>query len=165
MSNKYFTGFPKVKFDNKIITDITKRLNIIKGVRNNTVVYENITVTSGHTPEQIAHKYYGDPDLFWVVLYLNDIVDPYTDWLMTEEQLQEYVSCKYGVENIYNVHHWETTSQSDMGAGIWVNQGTPFSKSITNMEYEDLLNEKKRQIKMLKPFYLRQIVQEYIRAF
>ena len=34
----------------------------------------------GETPEMIADKLYGDPNLHWIVMYVNGITDRYHQW-------------------------------------------------------------------------------------
>ena len=89
------------------------------------------------------------------------MIDPFHDWLLTEERLLEYISDKYGAENIYSTHHYETTSSSDLGEGVWVSSDEPFSTEVTNYTHESEVNEQKRQIKILKNRYVQQVLSEY----
>ena len=84
---------------------------------------------------------------------------------MSGDRLLDYITDKYGVGNAYAVNHYETTAESDLGAGIIVNEGTPFSMAINNFDYEDGINEAKRRIKVLSPVYVNQVVAEYNKIF
>ena len=58
------------------------------------------------TPEYIANEFYGDPELHWVVLMTNDIVDYYTEWdLCLLPQFEAYVKEKY--TDVNGIHHYE----------------------------------------------------------
>lgn len=162
---EYFSKFPKIEYNDALIQDITARVDFLKKIKNNVSVFQYFTIPDGQRPEDIAHKLYGDPTLYWIILYLNDIVNPYTDWPLSEEQLLEAIKTKYGVENVYADHHYVTTEDSSLGAGVVVNFGTPFSTVVSNYTYEFELNEEKRKIKILKLFYLQQVLQEYKNAF
>lgn len=157
----YFSAFPKITYNGTTITDITIRLDFIQRIKSNLALFEYVQLQDGQRPEDIANIYYSDPSLYWIILYINSVIDPYYGWLLTDSQLFEYVKNKYGVDKVNSVNHYETTTQSDLGAGVWVNLGTPFCDPVTNMEYEQDLNEVKRKIKILKPSYISQVLSEY----
>lgn len=159
---EYFSAFPKIDYNGYTITDISKRVNFIQRIKDNATLYQYHILQDGQRPEDIALQYYNDVKLFWIVCFVNDIVDPFYDWLLTEPQLFIYVSAKYGAENVYTVHHYEAIDGSDLPLGTWVDFGTPFSESITNLAYEISLNEAKRNIKILRPVYVQQVISEFI---
>jgi hypothetical protein len=100
MSN-YFSYFPTTFYKNDTlgdvhsVTNITSRLNIVTNIRNNPNFYDEYTVNDGDTPEILAHRFYGDPEKHWVVLMMNDIVDPQFDWPLKENTLISYIDNKY----------------------------------------------------------------------
>ena len=157
----HFSQFPRTTFNKSIIKDVSIRLDFVTRIKNNLTLYQYEDLKDGERPEDIALKFYGDPELFWVVLYINDKVDPFYDWLLTEEHLNSYITRKYGAENINAVHHYETTANSDLGAGVIVSSTEDFSVPVTNYEYEKAKNEEKRKIKILKNKYLQQVLTEY----
>ena len=65
------------------------------------------------------------------------------------------MASKYGESNLQNIHHYENAQ------GRWVMQNYPFATAITNFAYEDQLNEQKRFIKILKPVYVVDLIQEF----
>ena len=158
---EYFKQFPKVEFNGKDITNICARLDLVKQVKNNAALFDLVQVHGEERPEDIALMAYGNADLFWLILWVNDIVDPYFEWVMTDTQLLVYIQDVYGTGNEYDTHHYETTSDSSLGAGIWVNSGTPFSTAISNFSYEETLNEQRRKIKVLNPNFVSRLLTEY----
>ena len=112
-------------------------------------------VKEGETPERLADKFYGDSNYHWVILHVNEIIDPRFDWPLTTYQLEQYVGSKYGVANVQATHHWED------GSGNWVNNTYPSATAISNYVYEEDLNEDKRRIKILKPRYLAAVETEF----
>lgn len=160
---EFFSSFPTITYNKTQLKDLTVRLDFIKNVKSNVTVFEYFLLRDGQRPEDVATIYYGNPHLYWIVLFINDKIDPYYDWLLTDDQLYKFVVNKYGVENLYTIHHYETTSQSDLGEGVWVNQGTIYSTPVSNYTYEQKLNEEKRKIKLLKRSYLQQVISEYHR--
>ena len=158
---EHFSKFPKVSYMGKDVTDITVRLNFIQKIKDNVSLFQHYNIQNNEKPEDVAYKLYGDPALYWVILYINDIIDPYYDWLLSDKRLYEYVVNKYGVENVSEIHHTETTAAHDLGAGTIVNASEQFSIPVSNLTYEDTLNESKRKIKILRREYLQQVLSEY----
>ena len=58
-------------------------------------------VKSGETPENIAFKHFGDPELHWVILLTNKITDRYYDWPLSEQQFEDYIKDKYAESRWY----------------------------------------------------------------
>lgn len=156
---EYFSSFPKIERNGQTVKDITVRLDFLQRVKDNASIFQFIQIQSGERPEDIAYKYYGDASLYWIVLFMNDIVDPYNGWLLTDSQLYKYCIDKY--TNIYGVHHYETTSGSELGEGIIVDSTATFKTAISNLSYEQTQNELRRKIKILKTGYLQQVLSEY----
>jgi hypothetical protein len=44
----------------------------------------------------LPKKYYGNPDLVWLVYFSNNIVDPYHDWPMDDSTFNKFIGEKYG---------------------------------------------------------------------
>ena len=68
-------------------------------------------------------------------------INPFTDWLLTNEELEELITQKYG-DKANAVHHYELN-------GIVYTEKTPNAIVVTNAQYEYDKNEKKRKIKVL----------------
>ena len=84
----YFGSFPLIVYDSvgdgnfKIVTNLLKRVAMKSKVKANTLIFDTYDVKEGETPEMIANKLYGDPELHWVILYVNNITDRYHQWPM-----------------------------------------------------------------------------------
>lgn len=171
----YFSYFPNVEYtDNsgstKIVTDIFKRVKmrtlstIIK-----TAIFYKYTIQDGERVEDIANRYYGDTQYYWLILYANDIINIYTQWPRSNSEFNNYIISKYesieGASDTTNellVHHYEDV------VGNWINKsdwdGTPsLKKTIYDWEYS--LNENKREINIVKREYLPQIIKEMNNLF
>lgn len=138
----------------KLVTDITSRVSSSKEIRENVFLYEYYDVKDNETPEIIADKIYNDVNLHWVILLCNDIIDPVYDWVMSYEMLLAHAIKMYGEDNIYHTHHYEDENKN------WVNSDYPNCRHVTNIEYLEQENEKKRSIKLLQPEYLSAFVDE-----
>jgi len=98
---KYFRNFPKTFYvkggsDNlDLVTNITSRFSFEKEFRENTAVYYKYEIQDSDTPEIIASKIYGSPDRHWIVLMMNDRLDPQFDWPLSNRTLNRYIEKKY----------------------------------------------------------------------
>ena len=162
--------FPSIYYSAKgdgkytVMKDLMSRVKLISKVKENILGFDYYDVKDGETPEMIAHKYYGDVNLHWIILVTNDIIDYYEDWPMSVQRFEEFVKEKY--DNPQGIHHYEITQTSgdttvtiDVGMNTTDYSGTP----ISNYQYEDKLQEKKRQIRLITPEYVDQFVKEFER--
>ena len=167
----YFDMFPNIYYSAKgdgkftIMKDIMSRVKLIANVKENILGFDYYDVKDGETPEMIAHKYYGDVNLHWSILVANDIVDYYDEWPMSVQRFEEFVKEKY--DNPQGIHHYEITQTSgDANIKIDVGMNTtdyPSATAISNYQYEDSLQEKKRQIRLISPDFIDQFVKEFER--
>ncbi len=204
----FFELMPKILYDNKgqgefnIVTNLLKRVAIKSKVKDNAIMYDTYDVIEGQRPEEIAFLMYGDPELHWIILLLNNITDVYHDWPLSTPNFLRFVNDKY--DNPDEIHHWEIlqssgsiTTKIDLGAGfkpynlsttyqpngVYIeysnNLYTPkvetvgntptdtdywnqlITTAITNMEYEENLQDEKRKIKILDERYVSVFIDNY----
>ena len=111
--SKYFNKFPKLIYTRQgvsnLATDILTRIDVIKGILDNTSLFYTYSIQEGDTPEMIASKYYGDSELHWIVLIFNEIIDPFYDWPMHYRQFIIFLTNKYGSPATAQItnHHYE----------------------------------------------------------
>jgi len=167
----YFTNFPFIVYDSvgdgnfKIVTNLLKRVALRTKVRTNTLLYDTYDVKEGETPEMIADKLYDDPELHWVILFVNNITDRYHQWPMNFGQFNTFIADKYS--NIDAVHHYEV-SQTSGDTSIKINIGTDTTgyseadlTTVTNREFEEERQDTLRQIRLLDRAYIEQFVEEF----
>ena len=115
---RYFSKFPKLSYNGSLATDILTRISTLRGNIDSNAIFYTYDIQEGDTPELIASKYYGDPELHWVVLIFNDMYDPFYDWPMTYQQFVNYIDDKYGSQAaaLSQVHHYEKIITSTDGS-------------------------------------------------
>ena len=167
----YFQNFPLIPYDSvgngqyKLVTNLLKRVALRAKVRTNTLLFDTYNVQEGQTPEMIADKLYGDSNLHWIVMYVNNITDRYHQWPMNFSQFNEYLNDKYA--NPDAIHHYETTQSSgDTKTKIEIfnevdDDAYTGLTAITNREYEESEQDRKRSIRLLDPSFVDQFVDEY----
>ena len=103
-------------------------------------------------------------------MLVNDITDRYHQWPMRYSQFLQYVNDKY--DDVNAVHHYEviqssgdTTTKIEVYSNSALFSGdTDFygtATPITNLEYEESLQDQRRKIKLLAPQYLPQFISEF----
>ena len=167
----YFNTFPVIPYDSigdynfKEVTNILRRVRLRAKVKTNTLLFDTYDVKEGETPEMIADKLYGDPELHWVVLMVNDIADRFHQWPMNFSQFNQYVTDKY--DDVNGIHHYEVAQESgDTSIKIWVENDSDTNAysgatAITNYEYEQSEQDRKRKIRLLDVQYLGLFTSEF----
>ena len=143
--------------------------------------FDKYKIIGDERPDNVSEKVYGTNNFDWVVLMANNIIDVYNEWPLTQQQLNRYLNDKYTPQELVSVHHHETVEFRDrnnqviLPAGLIVDENwsmeyfsggqirstdTPSStsnmsekpiRSVTHLEFENRLNEDKRNINVLKP--------------
>ena len=167
----YFNSFPIIPYDSKgdlqfkDVTNLLRRVGMRTKLKTNTFLYDTYNVKEGETPEMIAHKLYGDSQLHWIILLVNEITDRYHQWPMSGMQFLDYLNDKYS--NPDGIHHYETTQTSgDTKVKIEVENDVDEDAytgltPITNREYEENEQDKRRQIRLVDPSFVEQFVDEF----
>ena len=165
----YFKEFPTIPYDSegngkfKDVKDLLRRVGVRAKIKTNTSLYDTYDVKNGESPESIAHKLYGDSELHWVILLLNNVTDRFHDWPMSEAQFIQFVNDKY--DNVDGIHHYEIP-QSSGDTSKKINVGTsnsdyPTATAITNFEHEQEQQDIKRKIRLLDPSFVPSFVSEF----
>jgi len=169
----YFDKFPIIPYDSvgdlqfKDVTNLLRRVGLRAKLKSNTALFDTYSVKEGETPEMIAHKLYGDSELHWIVLLINEITDRYHQWPMSFIQFNQYLNDKYS--NPDGIHHYEIPQSSgDTKVKIEIfnevdEDAYTGLTPITNREYEESEQDRKREIRLLDPKYVDQFVDEYQR--
>lgn len=110
----YFSKFPAVMYGNAIATNIMARIKLDSSVRNKSTLFHTYLLKEGERPDTIAEHYYGDAYFAWLVYYANEIIDPYYEWPLNQNDFESFIVSKYGSSTLaqekilfYKVN-WET---------------------------------------------------------
>jgi hypothetical protein len=151
-------------------------------LQNVFTLFNKYQIPEGARPDVVAEEFYGSAELDWVVLMTAGIINVRDEWPLSNYHLYYYVENKYGVENLSNIHHYETIEVKDskgrliLPAGKDVNEdftlnysddgskvslsGDDVRKGVTNWEYETRKNNEKSSIYLLKRGYLQQFLND-----
>lgn len=153
-------NFPFKNGDKMIVVrDITANVRVIQEVLTNITIYDEYDIVDGDTPEIISDKIYGTPLYHWLIMICNLRFDYIEDFPLPFNALTQYIKDKYGEDNLYSVHHYEDSN------GFVVNSDEPDALPVSNIDYEDKVNESKRRIKIISKNMIPQIISEFNRLF
>jgi hypothetical protein len=162
----YFNDFPTINYDctgdgiTEKIQDITTRITVRKWIREIGPLFAKYDVADAETPEMVAATVYGNVYDHWVVLLFNEITNTYYGWPLSRRDFDAFVNNKY--ENPEATHHYEITQSSgNQRVKINVMSTVAGATAVTNLEYEQVIQDKKKQIRVLKPTYLGQFKAEF----
>jgi len=152
----------------KLLPDILRRVKQRSAIKSGQFIFDTYDVVDGEKPEDVAYKWFGDAQLHWVILMTNNVIDRYYDWPMNQVQFQTMLEDKYS--NPDGIHHYEltqdsgrTTSQgpSDYSHKVEVTSDTFNASSVSNREYEEREQDKKRSIRLLNQKCLPAFIEEF----
>ena len=168
--------------------NLFRRAKVREDLFSNFMQFDKYKIIGDERPDNVAEKVYGSSDLDWVVLMSNNIIDINNEWPLTQFQLNSFLSSKYSPQNLVSIHHYETLELRDnknqliLPAGIVVDEnfnleylsggqikstnslvdGRPV-KAVTFFDYENDLNDKKRNINVLKQEFLGIFIKDFER--
>lgn len=126
----YFKSFPYTYYSQddrstvQLITNITTRVVLSDEVKNNLSIYDEYDIRDGETPEIVADRFYSNPQLHWIILHTNEILDARFEWPQTSANLVKYIEGKYN--NTIAVHHYEDASGNYTNANITLTSNVEF---------------------------------------
>ena len=168
--------------DRIIVKNIFKRSKLRTDIDQAITAFNYYYVEQGMRPDMVAKDLYDDPELDWVILTTNNIINVRDQWPLEHNDLYSYMLEKYGSDaKIAEAEIYETREILDeynrvvMPAGLQVDKEFSFqylnfsgqivkvlsSQVITNYQYEVKLNDKKRRIRVLKSEYLSAFISEH----
>ena len=164
--------------DYKVVKNLFKRAKLREDIYADLSYFTKYQVLGDERPDNVAETIYGDPTLDWVILLSNNIINIQTEWPMSEWSYNNFLMDKYGDdETLQEIHHYECTGVQNSKGAVIVAEGltidedfsitfldpnpnigsvtaSGISKAITNLEYENNLQDEKRNIFVLKAIYL-----------
>jgi len=177
---EYVSRLPNAKISDYItVKNLFKRVFLREDIFQNLTFFKKYTVVGDDRPDNVANQVYEDSTLDWLILLANNIVNIPNEWPLPQADFDRYLLEKYDNDynKIYNgVHHYETVEVKDSNNVTIVPKGLEVSsdynviyydfylggiteannitRPVTNFQYEENLENKKREIFILKPEYI-----------
>ena len=180
---EYVSRLPDSKISDYItVKNFFKRGFLREDIFQNLTFFTKYQIQGNDRPDNVAFQVYNDSTLDWLVLISNNIVNIQNEWPISNIDFDELMLEKYGsYDTLFNgIHHYETIEVKDardvkiLNAGLKVesdysitffderaNQMKTVTPTIpvTNYQYEQKVNEDKRNIYLLQPRYV-QVVRD-----
>jgi len=177
---EYVNRLPDAKISDYItVKNLFKRAFLREDIYQNLTFFTKYSIKGNDRPDNVAAEIYQDSTLDWLILLTNNIINIPNEWPLSQNDFNRYLLDKYDNDynTIYNgIHHYETIEVEDSNetiivpAGLEVSQdftttyydyfigglttANNITRPITNYEYEENLENKKREIYILKLEYL-----------
>ena len=170
--------------DFSVVKNFFKRAKLRTDVFQDLTFFTKFSVIGDDRPDNVADNFYDDPTLDWIVLLSNNIVNIQSEWPLSQADFFTYLSEKYPDENVLysGIHHYEANevkTSTDViiipsGIRVGVGQSVSFfdeglnqqvtktnvASPVTNYMHEQKLNDKKREIFLLKPTYVNLLIDD-----
>ena len=175
----YVSRLPDAKIGDYIrVKNLFKKGKLREDIFQNLAFFEKYKIVGDDRPDNVAFEVYDDASLDWVVLLSNNVLNVQTEWPLPQTDFDRFVLDKYGdYDTLYNgIHHYETQEvKNNQGvtivpAGLQVDSSYSLSYydffvdqqittgnisvPVTNYEYEEKVENDKRNIFLLKPRFL-----------
>ena len=160
MADTYFKKFEKMFYltrvgdgeELKVLTDITTNVRLRKQILQNITAYEFYDLKQYETIEALAERLYGDPQLHWVIMLINDRYDYVNDFPLENDALEAMITANYTSPDAVKWYKKD---------GLVVDSTVAGAVAQTHRQYEQDRNEAKRRIKIVTPTLVNQIVREF----
>ena len=187
----YFSSIPNVDYDIngtepnqfRSVTNIMQRVRFKPSVLENITDYYPYYVREGERPDIVSFNTYGTVAYSYLILLVNNIVDPLFDWPLPSRQFENYIIEQYGsvsAAQSTNKYYYQIVRAEVARTGvservpeykIIVDQTTYNSldasvRSAQNVyDWEVEQNDNKREIKLINPDFIQDIDYEVKNAF
>ena len=185
----YVSRLPK----SQSISDYLRVKNLFKRTKISQTIFQDLTyftkyqIIADERPDNIAFKIYGDSNLDWMIMLANNITNLQDEWPLEETAFYKFLLNKYVSEaGMETVHQYETKKFTDSMDRVIVPKGLKvpsnysvtyfdsgtgtekianvITDEVTNKEYEEKIQDEKRNIFVIKPRFIGLIIEEMERV-
>ena len=185
----YVSRLPK----SQSISDYLRVKNLFKRTKISQTIFQDLTyftkyqIIADERPDNIAFKIYGYSNLDWMIMLANNITNLQDEWPLEETAFYKFLLNKYVSEaGMETVHHYETQKVTDSMDRVIVPKGLKvpsnysvtyfdsgtgtekianvITDEVTNKEYEEKIQDEKRNIFVIKPRFIGLIIEEMERV-
>ena len=176
---EYVSRLPGANIGDYIrVKNLFKKGKIREDIFQNLAFFEKYKIIGDDRPDNVAFEVYEDSKLDWIVLLSNNVLNVQSEWPLPQTDFDRFLLDKYGdYDTLYNdIHHHETEEVKNsqgvtiVPAGLQVDSSYSVSYydffieqqitieniaiPVTNYEYEEKIDDNKRNIFLLKEDYV-----------
>lgn len=154
-----FKFYPKFEYavddyDSLTAIDITKRIKVTEYVKRTSLLSaRSYFIQDGELPEHISYKLYSKPTYAYTILLINEIHNIFEEWPRSNKQFIKYIEDKYGsvAASKATSSYWFDGDGVQMSLDYWQTVDDNRKYALSNYAYEEELNNKKKEIRVLLP--------------
>ena len=177
---EYVSRLPDAKISDYIaVKNLFKKAELRPDIFQDLSTFQKYQIKGDDRPDNVAEDFYQDSSLDWLVITCNNIINVQTEWPMSQRDFDRFLLDKYGTyANLESTHHHETLEVKNSKGVVMLEKGleveSDFSFSyydwwlkeqktiatanlvteVTNYQYEEKIEDAKRNIFLLKVRYL-----------
>ena len=159
------------------VKNIFRRVKLRDDLQTNFTLFNKYQIPMNARPDTVAEELYGSPSFDWIVLTTAGILNVRNEWPLNNRNLYNYVNDKYG-ESLNSARFFETTEVKDSSGRLILPKGKVVDSNFTipkpsdptatlnpvigisNFEYETRLNDKKRNIFVIREEYVQDFLDD-----
>ena len=183
---EYVSRLPDAKISYYItVKNLFKRGELRPDIFQDLSTFDKYQIKGDDRPDNVANSFYQDPTLDWLVLICNNIINVQTEWPLMQRDFERFLLDKYETHAaLEDIHHYETQEiknskgvvmleeglevESDMTFSYydwWLNEQQNITNAntvteVTNYQYEEKIENAKRNIYLLKVSYLALVIDD-----
>ena len=164
------TIFGKTDYNGVTVADIFHNVNYYYSLIKDDYQLRYYNIKGDLRPEQLAYEIYGDPNMYWIFFLVNEITDPFNEWIMSMNNVQETTDYRHqyvGGGDVIDHHiddknrQWFNVVENPVGSKNWyakdnfgnpdrfVYRGVMNPRTVTETNHE--ANEERRNILIVQP--------------
>ena len=181
---EYVSRLPDAKISDYItVKNLFKKGELREDIFQNLSFFTKYKIKGNDRPDNVAFEVYNNSSLDWLVLLCNNIINIQSEWPLPQQDFDRYLLEKYGnYDTLYNgIHHYETVEIKNSQGVVMVPAGMQVTSSysisyydfftekqitstpiipVTNYDYEEKIENDKRNIFLLKDTYLNVVLDD-----
>ena len=135
---EYVSRLPDAKISDYItVKNLFKKGKLSEDIFQDLTIFTKYEIEGDDRPDNVANKFYDDPDLDWVVLLSNNIINIQTEWPLPQRDFDRFVLEKYETyEKLNAVHHYETKECKNSVDAVVVPEGLQVESDYSVTYYD-----------------------------
>tara|TARA_B100000131_G_scaffold88263_1_gene85112 strand:- start:11 stop:754 length:744 start_codon:yes stop_codon:yes gene_type:complete len=137
----YFRELPDLQYQSPLLhkkssrdyvlaKNLFRRVKLLDWLSDISTVFDKYQIEEGERPDNVARKLYGKATLDWVVLITANITNSKDQWPLSNEELYQFASEKYGT-TLNDIHHYETRTVKDAEGRLILKGGQVVDSTFT----------------------------------
>jgi len=157
----FFFPFPIVEYGNYAVRDITIKNKLSTELSRTDTGFFYYQIKDADRPDTLANLFYGDPELHWIILLANNIIDIDNAWPVADHILRQSIIDNFGEDGINEVLFYVDQNGEIVSARQRIDGVLTYP--VTRYDVELSRNDMKRNIRIPKKELVNDIVAQHVK--